>query len=241
MTALEDDCIIHPRKNRREIDIPPAGVLCVNASEAKAAVSIIVEAGGQRRTLHNSNLVVAADGGRFVAGPALGAPAAALVLEKLIVLGARRIFFLGWCGAVCSTLRIGDILVPHATVSGEGTSAYYTDSKKPAPSRALVSMVERMLDGIGLSSRNGTVWSTDAPYRESKKHLQQLHRSEQVVAVDMEFSALCSVASFRRVDFGGALIVSDELWRTNWRPGFKDELFRERCRQVLEGFLEKEL
>jgi len=241
MTAPEDDCIIHPRKSRREREIPPTGILCVNASEAKEAVSIILEAGGERRTLHNSHLVVAVDGGRFVAGPALGAPAAALVLEKLIVLGARRIFFLGWCGAVCSTLPLGDILVPAATVSGEGTSAYYTDSSKPEPSSALSSRVEEVLDTIGVPWRRGTVWSTDAPYRESRKHLQKLHRTEQVVAVDMEFSALCSVASFRSVDFAGAMVVSDELWRANWRPGFKDELFTKHRRQVLKGFLEKEM
>ncbi|HKJ63757.1 MAG TPA: nucleoside phosphorylase [Desulfopila sp.] len=241
MTAPEDDCIIHPRKSRREREIPPTGILCVNASEAKEAVSIILEAGGERRTLHNSHLVVTVDGGRFVAGPALGAPAAALVLEKLIVLGARRIFFLGWCGAVCSTLSIGNILVPTSAVSGEGTSAYYTDSSKPEPSSALSSTVGEVLGSLELTWRKGTVWSTDAPYREKRKYLQMLHRIDQVVAVDMEFSALCSVAAFRKVDFAGAMIVSDELWRTNWRPGFKDEVFKKHCRQVLKGFLEKEL
>ena len=238
---MEDDCIIHPRKNRRESAIPATGILCVNALEAQPAVSLIVGAGGERRTLHNSNLVVAADGSRFVAGPALGAPAAALVMEKLIVLGARRIFFLGWCGAVCPTLRIGDILVPDAAVSGEGTSVYYGECRKPMPCKVLSRHVESLVGGCGLQWKKGTVWSTDAPYRESRKHLRMLHQTEQVVAVDMEFSALCSVASFRQVAFGGAMIVSDELWRQSWRPGFKEAIFKDTCRQVLEALLGKEL
>ena len=37
--------------------------------------------------------------------PALGAPYAVMVLEKLLVLGARMVLALGWCGSLQSHLK----------------------------------------------------------------------------------------------------------------------------------------
>ena len=50
--------------------------------------------------------------GYFIAGPAIGAPMAVMTMEKLIALGARRIFLFGWCGSMRDSLGIGDLLLP---------------------------------------------------------------------------------------------------------------------------------
>ena len=42
-----------------------------------------------------------------VVGPMLGAPYAVMILEKLIVLGAKRILFFGWCGSIQPKVGIG--------------------------------------------------------------------------------------------------------------------------------------
>ncbi|MEE4240276.1 MAG: hypothetical protein V2I36_02345, partial [Desulfopila sp.] len=125
MLPIEDDSIIHPVKSKKDKELPPVGIFFVTPGEASTAVADVLQDGGERRFLHNSNLAVSRDGGRFVAGPALGAPAAALVMEKLIVLGAQRIILMGWCGAVDPSCSIGDIIVPDRAVVGEGTSKYY--------------------------------------------------------------------------------------------------------------------
>jgi purine-nucleoside phosphorylase len=70
------------------------------------------------------------------------------------------------------------------------------------------------------------------------------YQQQGVLAVEMEISALYSVAQFRQVELGGILVVSDELSSFKWRPGFKNQRFvagrktacrmvKQSCRQLL--------
>src|SRR5262245_45547784 len=59
-----------------------------------------------------------------IASP-MGAPMAVMLLEQLIALGARRLFYLGFCGALVSSYRIGDLFLPAQAVREEGTSYHY--------------------------------------------------------------------------------------------------------------------
>lgn len=225
MKRGEEDIVIHPRMGKSEKAIPENGLLLVNPTEAYPRIDKEISAGGESRFLFNSRLCVTGDFSCFFAGPAIGAPMAAMTLEKLIVMGARRIILCGWCGAIDRSLRVGDIVVPASALSGEGTSAYYTDSTRIEPSRELSRQLAALFSGQDFSLSQGTVWSTDAVYRESRTMLRSLSQEKEVVAVDMEFSALCSVASFRQVELAAVLVVSDEIWGDSWRPGFSKELF----------------
>lgn len=238
MAGKHDDSIIHPKKGRKDPDLPEMGFLCVNPGEAAKAVNIFLDNGGTNHFLHNSKLAVSEDGSRFIAGPALGAPAATLVLEKLIVLGAKKIVLMGWCGGIDPSYGIGDIVVPKLGVIGEGTSQYYTDADVSMPSAALSESLMRSLQSTFPNLKSGTLWSTDAPYRESRSYLQQLHSNFGVVGVDMEFSALCSVATFREVEFGAVMAVSDELWGESWKPGFRSKNFRQKCDLLLATLIQ---
>jgi len=52
--------------------------------------------------------------------------------------------------------------------------------------------------------------------------------------VEMELSALLTVARFRGVAAGAILVVSDELASLTWRPGFRDPLFTAARKAVCE-------
>jgi purine-nucleoside phosphorylase len=54
----------------------------------------------------------------------------------------------------------------------------------------------------------------------------------------MEFSALCAVARFRKIQFAAVLTVSDELWGESWRPGFNKQFFIERKQTALQLLLD---
>lgn len=158
-------------------------------------------------------------------GPLLGAPYAAMVLEKLMVLGAQKILFFGWCGSIRQGLRVGDFLVPDRAVSDEGTSAHYpVDDPYPRPSGAVLKAIEESLAECSIPFHKGPVWSTDAPYRETRQKVLRL-QSEGVLGADMELSALFTVASFRQAEMGALLVVSDELGSLRWRPGFSSRRF----------------
>ena len=177
--------------------------------------------------------------GFSVTGPFVGAPYAVILLETLIAWGVRKIIFLGWCGAVSRKVKIGDIILPTSAVIDEGTSAHYgqLDTGVSRASSSLVSMIRQVLNKNQIDFHAGAIWTTDAVYRETRQRVET-HQQDGILAVEMELSALYSVAKFRRVALAGILVVSDELSSLDWRPGFKDERFvqgrRAACRLVKE-------
>jgi uridine phosphorylase len=239
MDINDDDIVIHPARLKRESPVPETGLLLVNPSEARYGLQAAQAAGGEIRILYNSNLCVHDSQGYFVAGPAIGAPMAVMTMEKLIALGARRIFLFGWCGSMKDTLGIGDLLLPTCAISGEGTSCYYVSGYQPGSSPVLAESLKRILRHYCISWEEGCVWSTDAPYREKRSFLQKLQKEKGVSAVDMEYSALCSAAYFRKIDFAALLLVSDEVWGRSWNPGFSRQEFKTKSRMLIDIFLQE--
>jgi uridine phosphorylase len=224
---------MHPVRARREKKIPEIGFLFVNPTEARYAVSKVVSEGGSKRFLFNSNLCVNEGGTFFVAGPSVGAPMAVMSMEKLIVLGAARIVLVGWCGGLQQNLTVGDIVLPGQALCGEGTSHYYSQDQEPKPSGNVVAWLRATLSRKEMPWQEGRVWSTDAPYRESRPLLASLQSNWKIIAIDMEYSALCTVALFRGIEFAACMLVSDELWRQEWRPEFSTPSFQIRSQQLL--------
>ncbi len=236
---FENDIVIHPRRSKKEHTIPETGLFLVNPSEARYGLEAAEAHGARRQKFYNSNLFVNEEQKFFVAGPAIGAPFAVLTMEKLIALGATRVFLFGWCGSMSDSLSIGDLLLPTSAQSGEGTSAYYVSGSQPPPSSKLVESLRHTLKARDLPWSEGCVWSTDAPYREKRSSLKKLNEEYGVLAVDMEHSALCSVAFFRKIQFAAMLLVSDEVWGKNWKPGFTKQEFKARSRMLIDIFIEK--
>jgi purine-nucleoside phosphorylase len=167
-------------------------------------------------------------------GPFLGAPQAVMGMEKLIALGARRIWVLGWCGSIQPDLRVGDLLLPTDAVSEEGTSQHYPiGGKKAGSDQELTSILGKALAREGQSCRTGAVWTTDAPYRETASKVAE-YSHKGILAVEMEMSALMTLSVYRSVRLAGLLVVSDELGDLKWRPGFRDPRFKAMSRFAAE-------
>jgi uridine phosphorylase len=225
MDTTREHILIHPRRGKGEAMLPARAVLLVNPLEAEAVHATLLGSGGQKRFLFNSSLSIAKGGCYCVAGPAIGAPMAVLVMEKLVVLGVKELVLCGWCGGIDTTLQIGDVIIPERAEAGEGTSRYYPVAPPLAPDKDFSRQLRAWFVENGMEPATGCIWSTDAIFREDQRQLRKLHQQAGVVAVDMEFSALCAVAAFRGLTFGAALVVSDILHRESWNPGFRDANF----------------
>jgi uridine phosphorylase len=154
-----------------------------------------------------------------IAGPAMGAPYAVMVLEMLIALKARMVLAFGWCGSLHSKVRIGHLVVPTAALSGEGTSRYYSSAGGVSkPDAQLCDILKARLAGTTATWHEGRHWSTDAIYRETVG-LVRHHQQRRTLSVDMEMAALYAVGKFRGVKVAGLLVVSDELFTLTWNPG----------------------
>ncbi len=224
------DAVVNPRKTSNSPDIGPVAVMVATRPDLDRLCGLLKFAVDRYQRLFLSRLYVDQQraGSCSVIGPLAGAPYAIMLLENLVAWGARRIIFIGWCGAISDRVKIGDVVLPTAALIDEGTSKHY-GARETAIVRArfpLVSRLGQLLKENDHDFHKGTVWTTDAIYRETRQAVAA-HRDNGILAVDMEVSALFSAAAFREVDLVCILVVSDELSSLNWRPGFKDQRFKQ--------------
>jgi uridine phosphorylase len=154
--------------------------------------------------------------------PGFGAPAAAALLDETLALGAEAVVFIGTAGSMTPAVQKNDILLPARAVRDEGTSFHYASPARYAfPDGGLHECVKASLAAENLPFSEGTVWSTDAPYRETVDKLHRL-RAEGCIAVDMEASALFAVAGHYGKKTAGILLATDDLTGDVWNPSLPD-------------------
>lgn len=212
--------------------IGPLGVLAATQTDLPALIAALGLENRQSRSLYMSRLYHREDG-VFLSGPVMGAPCAVMILETLAAWGAREVIFLGWCGAISKAVSIGDIIVPTLAWIDEGTSRAYSPEpcQSAQPSIPLTRGITALLKKEGISFHEGAIWTTDAIFRETPDKLKDF-RDKGALAVEMELSALFTVADYLNIGLCAILAVSDDLSSLTWKPGFKDKRFIEN-RQLL--------
>ncbi len=203
--------------------------------------AVIRRAGGatgrdRRLGLFRHVLIPACGNQTAVAGPALGAPAAALLVERLAASGVKSMLLLGVCGSLLPDLRIGDVFIPTGGISEEGTSGLYGQGEVPPPYPRLLKRLRESCHEQGFSPHEGLIWTTDAPHRETPEKIARFRRLG-AMAVDMEFTALTAVAVFHKIRFAALMVVSDENFGEKARTGFQSRIFRERLRRASEAVI----
>jgi uridine phosphorylase len=230
------DAIINPIMGKKPPQLGTRCVMVANPPDFDYLHRLLKTGNNQSRRLLMSRLNYGyGNSSMGLIGPFLGAPYAVILLESLIAWGITEIIFLGWCGAICEDVRIGDVVIPDKAFIDDGTSNNYVSSQCSGslPSASLSASIKSALTGNNVKFHEGPVWSTDAIYRETKEKVICFQK-KNALAVEMEAAALFSVGSFRKIDVGSILIVSDELSSLKWKPGFKNPIFKERRHQVCE-------
>jgi len=165
----------------------------------------------------NGTLLVTRDGIGVFADFGIGAPAVAAALEELIAMGAKRFISIGTAGTLQYGLNAGDIVVCNKAVRDEGVSHHYEKSSKYSyPSKKLFRKILKSIDGKFFV---GPSWTIDAPYRETVAEARH-YQKQGIMTVEMEASALFTVAKCRKVDLAVILVVSDSLAGLVWNPQF---------------------
>ena len=234
-----EESVINPRRGKREEGVVPRLLMTFTRQDYQDACRMALLQ-GRGRTIIDCPVREGAWQGRRItlAGPAPGAPYAVMVLEKLIALGAKTVIALGWCGSLRPEVRIGNLIVPEGALSEEGTSAHYPlATSEPRPEAGLCQTLKHRLTAAGLPYHHGRVWTIDAIYRETKGKVQA-YGSQGMLAVEMEMSALFTVAMYRGIALAGLLVVSDELFTLEWRHGLRDEHFHRNRRRALTPALD---
>ena len=169
-------------------------------------------------------------------GPFVGAPYAVILLETVVSWNIKEIVFWGWCGAVSPDIHIGDIIIPDMSFIDDGTSKNYIHNNEIniRPSQNLQDRLKTILVENNIQFHEGPVWSTDAIYRETPDKVKY-YQKKNVLAVEMESSALFSAGHFRSIPVGCILVVSDEVSSFSWVKGFDNLKFKKSRQQAGEA------
>jgi purine-nucleoside phosphorylase len=97
--------------------------------------------------------------------------------------------------------------------------------------------VEGVLHASKLPFLTGSLVSTDAPYRETQSWLEQKQK-RRIDVVDMEASAVFSLAQFYGIQAAALMAISDELWSGVWKHGFHSPELERKLNTYFIPFIE---
>jgi uridine phosphorylase len=165
---------------------------------------------------HTSMETVEVDGDTIgVIGRTIGGPFAVLVAEQLAASGARVILGLTSAGQVSPGLRIPSLVLPVRALRDEGTSYHYLPAAETVDGDAdLTALLQVELSNLGVPVVTGTVWTTDAPYRETSEQLER-HARSGILAVEMQAASLFAFGAARRVRCGVVAHVTNGVARSS--------------------------
>jgi 5'-methylthioadenosine phosphorylase len=144
-----------------------------------------------------------------VACHGIGGPSAAIVVEELIMLGAKAIVRLGSCGGLLKPMKVGDmVFATEAGYPGGTLDQYFGRKIAPRPDVELTALLVDSAENKGLKYYKGPVFSSDAFYAEGPGALGRLAR-KGYIAIEMECATLFGLGKLREVKTASALLVSD--------------------------------
>ena len=141
----------------------------------------------------------------------IGGPYAALIAEQLKASGAQVVLGLTSAGRVAASVPVPSLVVATEAIRDEGTSYHYLSASRPAVAHAtLADSLVRGLKNLGVPVLSGAVWTTDAPYRETKQQLAEYAR-EGVLAVEMQAASLFAFGMARGLPIGMVAHVTNAV------------------------------
>ena len=160
-----------------------------------------------------------------VACHGIGGPSVAVVVEELIMLGARAIVRLGSCGGLLKSMRVGNmVIVTGAGYKGGTLDQYFARRVTPKPDRTLTGLLMDSAKKQGASYYAGTVFSSDAFYAEDLD-FATVSAKKGYIAIEMECATLFGLGRLRKVKTASILLVSDNI--TESAPIVDAETLRE--------------
>ncbi len=148
---------------------------------------------------------VAVDGAPLtIQSTGMGGPSAAIVLEELVELGARRIVRVGTCGALAGGLELGTLLVADGVLAEDGTSRALGASGTLRPDPGL----RAALTAAAPAAASGLVVSSDLFYDPDPARARGWAHAG-ALAVEMEAATLLAVCARHGVAAAVVLTVSD--------------------------------
>ena len=146
----------------------------------------------------------------------VGASVCVVQYEELFAMGLEKIVVFGTCGVLDKNIEDLAIIIPNSAIRDEGTSYHYMKSSKDVEvNPKYQEEFKKLLEEHKYSYVVGKVWTTDAPYRETRKKVAK-RKEEGCICVDMECSAITALAKFRNKEVFQFFYAADNLDSAKW-------------------------
>ncbi len=140
----------------------------------------------------------------------IGSPAAALVVDVCSFLNVRASMLLGMCGGLRRRYKVGEYLVPVASIRGEGTSDFYFPTEVPALANFLMQKaVTDILEEDKASYHIGITYTTNMRFWEFNETFKDRLKNTKAQGIEMECATLFSASYKRKFTLGALLLISD--------------------------------
>lgn len=140
----------------------------------------------------------------------IGSPNAALIIELVSVVNPQAVLFLGMCGGLHRSLKVGDFILPMAAIRDEGASIHFMPEQVPAlPTFKIQKFVSQIIVEKGLDYRTGVVHTTDYRFWEFNDAFKEDLYAERALGIEMECATLFIGGFACKVPIGALLLVSD--------------------------------
>jgi len=140
----------------------------------------------------------------------IGSPAAALVVDLCSFLPIKAGLLLGMCGGLRRRYKVGDYLVPVASIRAEGTSDFYFPSEVPALANFLMQKaVTEVLEREKAPYHIGITFTSNMRFWEFNEEFKSRIRATKAQAYEMECATLFAASYKRKFTLGALLLVSD--------------------------------
>lgn len=167
----------------------------------------------------------------------VGSAGAGAVFEELCRGGVERIIRVGTAGGLQSDVKDGDVVVATAAIRGDGLSVRMVPLEWPAVADCDITMALReAARGSGLTVHTGIVLTADNFYPSPVlPNEQPMWRDFGAVAVEMEVSALFTVASINGVAAGAIVAIDGNPLAAQDESMAGYEPFREVVDRAVDG------
>jgi uridine phosphorylase len=149
-----------------------------------------------------------------------GGPHAATVVEELAHFRVKRALGYGFAGSLTRDLPVGSVLLATSGLVSDGASREYVPGQREVyPDPVLLELLRKHLREQGVVACEGTVWTTDAIYREYPEKVGQW-RQAGALAVNMDTSHFYAVSQVVGLEAVYACAISDCVDGPRWEDGF---------------------
>ena len=131
------------------------------------------------------------------------------IIEMQWQTGIKNLIIFGSCGALDDEATNGKYIIPTQAYRDEGMSYHYA---KPSDYMDVKNSdkLARIFEKLDLPYVQGRIWTTDAPYRETKTACEE-RKKDGCIAVEMELAGIQAVCDFYGIELYSFIVSGDVL------------------------------